>query len=163
MIAYYFFFILPAFGVISPIHIKKNLDSFFWFILILTYIFIIGFRYEVGGDWGTYVYTSNVMYDGGFNLFSFALRSDYGYELINWISLNLGLGTYGINLFCSVIFTTTLFYFCSLQPNKWLGIIIGGDQWTCKRSFRPLGMMSILFLWDLFLLIGIGQLRRFIR
>lgn len=124
MVAYYFLFILPAFGVISPIHIKKNLDSFFWFILILTYIFIIGFRYEVGGDWGTYVYTSNIMYSGGFNLFSFVLRSDYGYELINWITLNLGLGAYGINVFCSVVFTTSLFYFCSLQPNKWLGIII---------------------------------------
>ena len=64
------------------------------------------------------------MFEGGYDLFTFVLRSDYGYELINWLLINLGLGIYGVNVFCSVIFITSLFHFCYLQPNKWLGIVI---------------------------------------
>ncbi len=60
MSAYWFFFALAAIGALSPFHIKKNLDVFFWLLLLIIYIFVIGFRYEVGGDWSTYIHGSNL-------------------------------------------------------------------------------------------------------
>jgi len=164
MTAYYFFFLLPALGIISPLYIKKNLDNFFWFLLILVYIFVIAFRYEVGGDWGSYIHTTSVINKGGYNLFTFVLRADYGYELINWLSVNLRFGIYGTNVFCSVIFITSLFYFCYLQPNKWLGIIISFPViiMVLGMGFTRQGVAFAFFLLSLISLIKERQIYFFI-
>ena len=123
MISYYFLFSLPLIGVFTHYHYKKNLDFFLWFFLIAIYIFIIGFRYEVGGDWDTYIHGLK-KHTIQFDPLTFNVRSDYGYELITWITYNLGFGIYGSNIISSVIFIVSLSYFCSLQPNKWLAFLI---------------------------------------
>ena len=68
MAAYWFFFALPAIAALSPIYVKKDIDIFFWSLLFLTYVFVIGFRHQVGGDWGTYIITSGV-FSKRFNFF----------------------------------------------------------------------------------------------
>jgi len=123
MTAYWFFFALPAIAALSPIYVKKDIDIFFWSLLFLTYVFVIGFRHQVGGDWGTYIIASGV-FSERFNFLDFNIRADYAYEFINWLSHELSLGVYGSNVFSAIIFTLALFYFCSMQPNKWMGIII---------------------------------------
>ena len=123
MSAYWFLFTLAALGALSPFHIKKKLSVFLWLLLLIIYIFVIGFRYEVGGDWTTYIHGSN-LFNQNYDPFDLNIRSDYAYELVSWLSNQLGFGIYGTNFFSASAFTIALFYFCSLQPNKWLGIII---------------------------------------
>ena len=123
MFSYYFFFSLPIVGVFTHLQYKKNLDHLLWFLLIVSYIFIIGFRYQVGGDWETYTH-GIIEHTEGFNPLNFNIRSDYGYELLTWVSYNLGFGIYGSNIISSIIFITALSHFCFLQPNKWLAILV---------------------------------------
>ena len=85
-----------------------NFNPLWWFI-VLFFTFIIGMRYEVGGDWGAYLsyfesISSIPLID------SFDISSDTGYLVINYISSYLNLGIYGVNLFCGFIFSLGLFF-----------------------------------------------------
>lgn len=83
---------------------------------------LIGFRYEVGGDWSTYQYW-----------FSYAERVDLGrllkfgdpaYQLLNWGVAQLGLEIWAVNLICGAIFAWGLWRFCKAQPEPWLAFAL---------------------------------------
>mgnify|MGYP006091997197 FL=1 len=123
MFAYWIFFLLPGIVILSPYKFKKNLDTNYWYVVFLIFIFIIGFRYNVGGDWPQYkhVYT---MFSKDFDILNFRIGSDYGYEFLAWFVYQLNFKFYGLNLIISVIFTSSIFYFCYLQPNKWVALVV---------------------------------------
>lgn len=82
---------------------------------------MIGFRYEVGGDWINYVDTLHEITDNGIG----GPRSqDEGYSLLNLIVGRLGFGIWLVNLICGALFTWGLVKFARRQPNPWLVMLV---------------------------------------
>jgi len=84
---------------------KKFLIYTFIFILLL----FVGLRHEVGGDWEAYLYHFTHLDTQSFieNLLSW----DPGYVLVEYIAKYLGIGIYGVNTLCAIIFFIGFQYF----------------------------------------------------
>lgn len=101
----------------------KKQSGFFLALLTLFFIFFVGFRHEVGGDWGSYL----LMYEqiGQSTSWSVASRmSEPLYAIINWFSYRYGWGIYFVNLICAFIFLYGLVKFCQRQYNPMLGLLV---------------------------------------
>lgn len=84
---------------------------------------LIGFRYEVGGDWTTYEF---IYRRAGQMDFSEALAiGDPAYQAVNWAVYQLNVEVWLVNLVCGAIFVWGLFRLCRTQPAPWLGVLVG--------------------------------------
>lgn len=123
MFPYWLLFIMWAAGALQFSRRGSLRESrlFFWFAIFLTTL-MIGLRYLVGGDWGSYV----VMYqDILFQPFAQAMRrTDSGYAFLNWLSTRGDLGMGFVNLACATIFMAGLGRLASRQPNPWLAMLV---------------------------------------
>lgn len=83
---------------------------------------IIGFRYQVGGDWITYQF----IYDraGPLGLSDALSIGDPAYQAVNWAVYQLGGQVWLVNLICGAIFVWGLFRFCRTQPAPWLSALV---------------------------------------
>jgi len=74
-------------------------------IFVLLYLAVfIGLRHEVGADWETYLYHFDRLSIYFHDLPHELLAWDPGYVLLEFLAKKLGLGIYGVNFFCAVIF-----------------------------------------------------------
>ena len=86
MLTYWLLYLIPA----SVALFAKNHNQYRllpWFFIGFIYIFIIGFRYEVGGDWYNYL----AHYE---NIYSLSLADslktgDPGHKFLNWLMSKL--------------------------------------------------------------------------
>jgi hypothetical protein len=85
---------------------------------------LIGFRYEVGGDWDQYLSIYELLSD--YDLWSSLIYngSDPGYSLINWLSASAGFKIWAVNLACGAIFIYGVARFARCQPNPWLAVVV---------------------------------------
>ncbi len=94
-------------------------------ILAVAGVFIalmIGFRYEVGGDWMTY---EDILLMTGYSSFGAVLaEGDPGYGVLNWVAAQLGWQIWFVNLVCGAIFSWGLIKFARQQSNPWLAVLI---------------------------------------
>jgi hypothetical protein len=117
--AMYLVLALPALSAKHP-HISRSYAK--WFFVGLVLALFIGFRHEVGGDWGGYLQlVSFIQY---FSFDEVILQSDPGYKLLNWWVAELGYEIYTVNLVCGAIFTTGLVAFARRQPYPWLALAV---------------------------------------
>jgi hypothetical protein len=83
---------------------------------------MIGLRYHVGGDWGSY---ESMFEDVRYFDLADALRyGDPGYSGLNWLAHALGFEIWFVNLVCAAIFTWGLMRFARAQPNPWLAVLV---------------------------------------
>jgi hypothetical protein len=93
-----------------------------WLVVGAVLTLLIGFRYEVGGDWGNYFsYLDNVR---GADLDEVLLMPDPGYQLLNWLSGEFDWDIFGVNLFSGLIFSAGLTVFCRSLPRPWLALAV---------------------------------------
>ena len=92
---------------------------FFEFLLIL----FIGFRFQVGGDWYTYLDGLEIFNKTSLQEVLF-LKYEIGFNFLSWITQELGANIYGINLVCATIFVSGLTKLCREQPYPWLAVIV---------------------------------------
>ncbi len=93
-----------------------------WTLATLAIALLIGFRYQVGGDWGNYVFLVKSV--EGRELSEALEIGDPGYQLLNWISAELAWGIYGVNLIAGMLFASGLTVFCRSLPRPWLALAI---------------------------------------
>jgi len=122
MSVYWFMFSIPVLMSILPIKFNNSLN----YRLLLTYAFIcvlfIGFRFEVGGDWGIYLEKSTDIHSKSFTeIFN---PNNIGYTIVTWISTKSGLGLIGTNVFCASVFMFGLHKLCKTQPYPWLAYVV---------------------------------------
>jgi hypothetical protein len=128
MLPYWILFLVPAaVTLISSPRMRYRADgtrslriNATWILIILLLTMIIGFRYEVGGDWATYF-----RYFFEANNLSFAdlaTKTDPGYWALNVLSVRLDLGITGVNTFGALIFSIGLVLFCRNLPRPWLAL-----------------------------------------
>lgn len=124
MLPYWLMFLVPILvGVIST-RAAEDAKKFLWFIVLFVFTLLIGLRFEVGGDWSNYL--RSISRGEGLGLFEAlgVLSSDPGYSAISWVSINIGLGIYGNNLFAAIVFMVGIVQFCQRQPIPWLGLLV---------------------------------------
>jgi len=122
MLTYWLLFLYPAFFALF-----KTRSKISWLhkcLLLATLSIIIGLRYEVGGDWEIYLENQELYATYSFAEVASNLMQDPGYELISKLSCAIGLGIYGSNLVCAVIFSLGLVAFCAHQKRPWLAITL---------------------------------------
>mgnify|MGYP000055709251 FL=1 len=128
MLAYWIFFLVPAIAAcVSSPHMRFHADGTrplhineTWILIILVLTIMIGFRYEVGGDWENYF---RFLFDA--NNLSFAdlvTKRDPGYWALNVLSVRLDLGITGVNTLGALIFSIGLVLFCRNLPRPWLAL-----------------------------------------
>tara|TARA_B110000003_G_scaffold275033_1_gene316484 strand:- start:5947 stop:7083 length:1137 start_codon:yes stop_codon:yes gene_type:complete len=124
VIYYFSFFLLNVlFGLTNYIEKLKKFSKFFEIFAILLFIFIAGFRYEVGGDWDNYI----IQFDGfstiGFPSVAIFTSSDPVYIILNVISYKLGFGFVGVNVMCSAIFFLSFYLYIKKYENTIIGLV----------------------------------------
>ena len=83
---------------------KPYVISLFFTWLFLT--IIIGFRYQVGADWGGYL---KMLFNArGMSLSDLFLSKDPGYNLLNWLSVYSIDSIWPVNIFCGAVFALGL-------------------------------------------------------
>ena len=123
MSTYWALFILPTCGVLIPIRFIERTQRKVWAVTVIVVTLIIGTRYEVGGDWQSFFEVSQ--YYAGKGVHVSLAHEDPLYGFLNWISVKIGLGIYGVNTVCGALFVTGLAVFCRRQPIPWLAWLVG--------------------------------------
>ncbi len=89
-----------------------------WLVLTL----LIGYRFEVGGDWGNYLgHLRDARY---YNVCSAVAEGDPAYRLLNLLVLKQGWGIAGVNVISAALFSAGLVYFCRGLPRPWLALAV---------------------------------------
>ena len=91
-----------------------------WLLAAIVFCLMIGLRFQVGGDW--YTYLLNMKPVARLSLGRILSLDDPGYHLLEWLSLKAGWSVYGVNLAGAAIFTGGLFRFCRFLPRPWLAL-----------------------------------------
>ena len=121
------FFTVFLFALIeNPNYLQHQWNGFssikvstLFFVIFLT--LIIGYRSEIGADWGAYLHYVNRMEHTSF-MVAMSYK-DPGYQFLNYVSYHLGFGIFGVNLFSGLIFSLGLLIFCSKQPRPFLSLL----------------------------------------
>ena len=124
MIAYFLIFLLCSFGFYLD-DLKSKYSNSFFVLLFLYLLFLIGLRFEVGGDWlnylNNYIAIKNIVF---FNYFemdtSILFKTEPVLLLLNIITPNI----YIFNLSCSLIFLLGLFLLISNFDDKYLSLVV---------------------------------------
>ena len=123
MFIYWLMFLIPAFAVLgSSARVWSNDRDLILRVVCFLFVFFIGLRFKVGGDWGAY----SRMYDGevGLSLSEGIQMVDPGYALLNWLMAYLDLSIYAVNFVCAAVVMTGVYYFCRRQPQPWMSFLI---------------------------------------
>jgi hypothetical protein len=99
---------------------NRGLRGFYFVFVVL--VLTIGFRFEVGGDWGNYL--PLIERAKWLTLTEALSRGDPAYEFLNWLGANWFGGIYLVNLVCAAFFTWGLLVFCNNQPRPWLALLV---------------------------------------
>jgi hypothetical protein len=122
MFVYWMMFFIPVFALFYPLRMTADARDWMWRAICVLFIFIIGLRFEVGGDW--YSYLDNYQAALGESFSDAIVLSDPGYALLDWLSASLGLGVYAVNFVCGAVVMTGVYYFCRRQPQPWLALAV---------------------------------------
>jgi hypothetical protein len=122
MIPYLFMFALPALLVLSPFRGNNNVRRLAWVSIGVAFTLLIGFRYQVGGDWVSYLEFYQAAIDVPFT--EAVGLSDPGYYALNWLSALFGTEIYMVNLVCAGIVMTGVISFSRRQPLPWLALLV---------------------------------------
>ena len=109
--------IVDRFGIPRPARFDPG-----WLCIGLLLALMIGYRYQVGGDWGNYFnYLDGVR---GLSLQEVLAISDPGFQFVNWVSVEMEWGIFGVNLICGCLFAIGLVTFCRVLPRPWLALAV---------------------------------------
>lgn len=123
---------------------------------------MIGLRYDVGGDWDAYEF---MFKRAGFRTLEEALlRSDPGYEFLNWVGQQVGGDVWLVNLICGAITVWGLAALVRREPNPWLSLLLAVPYLIVVVAMgytRQAAALGLLML-GLATLLRTGSLPRFI-
>jgi hypothetical protein len=125
MIPYWVLFSIPAFASLFERRgrvLGHRGEHAIFFLAITLICFLVGLRYRVGGDWGSYIqYLIRASYTKFDEIPS---EGDPGYILLNWLAAQIGADVWLVNMICGVLFAWGLFSFALAQPRPWLALTV---------------------------------------
>lgn len=120
MLVYWLLYLIPA-SLALFLSRNRQFNLIYWIIIGTAFVLIIGFRYEVGGDWISYLAHYNDML--GMSLNDALVRGDPGHKFINWLMYQWNLGVYGTNVIYGTIFMLGMVKFSRAQTYPWLTLV----------------------------------------
>ena len=154
MAVYWLFFVILSLQALSlrdrdlfsSYHSDKTKQKINFITILL--IIIIGFRYQVGGDWKVYAKLINSMVDAPLGLI---LRHDIGYYLLSWLGANGLGGIFFVNLIAACVFVLGLRRFALDQSNPFLAILVALPYavWVVAQGYIRQSMAIGFFLFAL--------------
>ncbi len=116
---YWLMYSIPALVALSASNRERSWPP--WIALGLFFTICIGFRFQVGGDWGNYLphYQKEIG-----KAFTAPITGDPGYVLLNRLMAHLDWKIYGVNMVCGLLFCTGLVVFCRGLYRSWLGFAV---------------------------------------
>jgi hypothetical protein len=155
MFPYWFLFVVPAWLAVS--HLRAELIigkgwSFWWRVVFVLLVLMIGLRHQVGGDWESYL--PKVLTASYMTLTEAVTTGDPAYSLLNWLGAKSGLGIYLVNTLAAAIFSWGLLVFCRAQPRPWLALVVaipylvtvvamGYTRQAAAIGFAMLGLVAL--------------------
>lgn len=128
---YWLFFLIPALAALAEarsltgnqtVSGSRVVSSPAVLLMIPFLTLVIGYRYQVGGDWFNYFsYLEGV---AGLSFWEIRELSDPAYQIVNWLSNEYSWGIFGVNLICGLIFSTGLLLFSRDLPRPWLALAV---------------------------------------
>ncbi|WP_429121203.1 EpsG family protein [Aeromonas allosaccharophila] len=122
MSTYIFIFSIIIVLSFTVSQVDRLIGHFYFKLTLSILVLFIGLRYQVGGDWYTYLDMYNEI--SKLDLYSAVLYTDPAYGLLNWISYKWSLGIYFVNFSCAVIFSVGLYRLCVSLPQPWFALLI---------------------------------------
>jgi hypothetical protein len=158
MWVYWLMFLGPAWVAIahhenSPVRVRGTLFiNFGWLAALFLITLLVGYRFQVGGDW--YEYFSYLNQAEVSTLGEALTDPDPGYRFVNWVSAKLDWGVFGVNLFGGFVFGAGLSVFCRSQPRPWLALAVampymvivvamGYSRQAIALGFAMLGLVAL--------------------
>lgn len=147
MLPYWLFLSLPVGAILANRQLSARSQIWGWLAVWLFFVLAIGLRFEVGGDWVSYLILLDMR--ATMSLSDVLLGSDPGYYIINWAVAQAGGSIYWVNTFCGMVLMTGVVRFARAQPFPWLAflvavpylIIVVGMGYT--RQSAALGLLLI--------------------
>mgnify|MGYP000007999952 CR=1 FL=1 len=93
-----------------------------WLAMVIVLGLFMGFRHEVGGDWGPYIRHLESQYHK--SLYEVLSGTDPAYYLLNWLAVRGGGDIYIVNLVCGMIGAVGVAVFSRTQPRPWLAMAV---------------------------------------
>ena len=108
-------------GVVSS-DSGRRWEPIVWLAFGVVLASLIGFRYQVGGDWG---FEHNLFWRvQGLSIGDALQQADPGFAFIAWLVADSGFNVWTLNLTCGAIFTIGLLSFCRTLPDPWLAVTV---------------------------------------
>jgi len=85
---------------------------------------MIGFRYEVGGDWKNYKNTFDMINSWSLPVALKRSPDEFGYTFLNWLVGQSSGQLWVVNLVCAIPFVVGLAGLAKAQPNPWLALVV---------------------------------------
>jgi len=154
MTSYYIMYLIPSLMALISIREKTKNNKTIWLLIGILFTFLIGYRFEVGGDWVVYL---GRLDDNQYSTLREILEGkDPGYYLINYFMHLMDWGIYGVNLICGAIFMMGLIIFARKQYSPWLAfsvaipylIVVVGMGYTRQAVAIGLVFWAIVALND---------------
>lgn len=93
-----------------------------WWVLMAALTLLVGWRYQVGGDWFNYLGNfENAFFDSQYADWWW---NDPGYRLLEWVATRSGWGMESVNLMAAAVFAYGLVVFCRHLPRPWLALAV---------------------------------------
>jgi hypothetical protein len=146
---YWLLFFIPAYkaiGKVRPEQFKKSINLLEWRLMGLAIFLMVGFRFEVGGDWYAYLKSLDEL-NVPFNHLIEHSGGDLFFNFLSWLGGQAGMGIYLPNLLAAAAFTFGLMTFCRNTPHPWLAILLAVPYLTIvvamgyTRQGAAIGMM----------------------
>lgn len=124
---YLLLFLVPALQAVTrrrlvKVPLKSSPIPGIWFAVWFALVLMIGFRYEVGGDWNQYLSLVERVVDDGIE--ESLTLSDPAFSILNWIAAHSGMGVYFVDTVFAALFSWGLVVFCRNQPRPWLALVV---------------------------------------
>jgi len=152
MLPYWLFLSLPVGVILANRRLSERSQVWVWLSVWLFFVFAIGLRFKVGGDW--FAYLTHLDLRTVMPLSEVLSGSDPGYYLINWIVAQAGGSIYWVNTACGMILMTGIVRFARAQPLPWLALLVavpyliivvgmGYTRQSAALGFLLIGLVSL--------------------
>jgi hypothetical protein len=124
MLPYWLLYTVPAVAALLEVGRSARWQTFpiLFMLMVTAIVVVVGLRFEVGGDWFSYLGYLNRAYSMDFD--QVLLDSDPGYVLLNWLAARLNFDIWAVNLASAALFGLGLYHFCQGQPRRWLALAV---------------------------------------
>ncbi len=147
MLTYWLMFLAPASMALLLGQGRKSNLMLFSFIGLF-FALLIGFRYQVGGDWGNYLGHYNRMIGLSFDD-AMQGKKEPGHQVLNWLMARWDMGVYGVNIVYGTVFMIGLVKFSRDQLYPWIAMSVAVPYMVVvvAMGYSRQGIALGIFMW----------------